>query len=199
MNPQTKQLPRIAMLPAVAFVALLPVVAQAQPSQFRKVEGAIPNQYVVVLNEAAGPRGALSQAPQIAAELVALYGGDILYVYKHALNGFVVRVAEPAAIALSQDPQVEYVSEDANVSTVETQYNPPWGLDRIDQRDRPLDGAYTYFNRGAGINAYVLDTGIRPTHQEFGGRAFIAADFVDDGQNGHDCNGHGTQDRKSVV
>src|SRR5207249_221107 len=78
--------------------------------------------------------------------------------------------------------------EDGEVSVNTTQPNPPWGLDRVDQRNLPLNYTYTYTNTGAGVNVYVIDTGIRPTHQEFGGRASIAADFVGDGQNGNDCN-----------
>lgn len=73
-----------------------------------------------------------------------------------------------------------------------TQSSATWGLDRIDQRNLPLNGIYRYFRAGNSVNAYVIDSGIRPTHQQFGGRAFIRADFVGDGQNGNDCNGHGT-------
>ena len=74
-----------------------------------------------------------------------------------------------------------------------TQYNVQnWGLDRIDQRDLPMNGTYTYTNTGAGVNVYNIDSGIRPTHQEFGGRAFLAADVIGDGYNGQDCSGHGT-------
>lgn len=128
----------------------------------------------------------------VATQLSRTHGGKIKNVYEHALKGFALRLPEAAAIALSQDPRVEYVQEDAEASIVTTQYSPPTGLDRIDQRYLPLDNSYTYNSTGAGVNVYVIDTGIRPTHQEFGGRASIAADYVGDGQNGNDCNGHGT-------
>ncbi|HET9530168.1 MAG TPA: S8 family peptidase, partial [Blastocatellia bacterium] len=73
-----------------------------------------------------------------------------------------------------------------------TQNNPPWGLDRIDQRDRPLSATYTYTRNGAGVNVYIIDTGIRRTHTQFGGRAVIGFDAINDGRNTSDCNGHGT-------
>ena len=72
-----------------------------------------------------------------------------------------------------------------------TQTNATWGLDRIDQRSRPLSTTYTYFNTGAGVRAYIIDTGIRFSHSQFGGRASSGFDAVDGGS-ADDCHGHGT-------
>ena len=113
-------------------------------------------------------------------------------MYAHAISGFAAEMTEEEAIALSEDPDVRFVEEDSVVEAVTTQTNATWGLDRIDQTDRPLNGTYTYTSTGAGVNAYIIDTGIRRTHTQFGGRAFIGFDAVGDGRNTNDCNGHGT-------
>jgi subtilisin family serine protease len=103
-----------------------------------------------------------------------------------------VQLTDAEAYLLSQDPRVAYVEEDSVMEAFVTQSNPPWGLDRIDERDLPLSATYTYATTGAGVNAYIIDTGIRRTHTQFGGRAFAGFDAIRDGRNTTDCNGHGT-------
>ena len=168
-----------------------PAAPRPKGQKLHKKEKAIPGNYIVVLdNVAAGEPGDFSQADQITDVLVAAYGGKVHKRFKHALNGYAAEMTEDEALALSEDPRVEYVEEDGVVETVATQTGAPWGLDRIDQRDRPLNGTYNYNWTGSGVRAYIIDTGIRTTHTQFGGRA--SAVFDVNGGNGQDCNGHGT-------
>jgi aqualysin 1 len=149
-------------------------------------ERAIPGQYIVVLKETAGARGiAQGMAQQVEAE-----GGRLLYTYEDALVGFAAQLSNEAVEALRRNPNVDYVEVDQVVSLEATQLNPPWGLDRIDQRDRPLNQRYYYSRTGSGVRVYIIDTGIRYSHNDFGGRAFSGYDAF--GGNGSDCNGHGT-------
>ncbi|HKG97685.1 MAG TPA: S8 family peptidase, partial [Pyrinomonadaceae bacterium] len=137
-----------------------------------------------------GERGRLSIAPYVAQELAGAHRGQLKHVYQHALNGFAVQMTPEDAEALSLDFRVKYVEEDGVVTADATQSNPPWGLDRIDQRARPLNAIYTFNWTGSGVRAYVIDTGIRTTHTQFGGRASNVFDAF--GGSGADCNGHGT-------
>ncbi len=187
---------KVAILLSVAFLSLMifvsgPTQSQKLKDKIQRKADKIANNYIVVLDDSVvGERGEFSIAPYIASEMASRHGGKIKHVYKHALNGFAIELTEAEAIALSQDFRVKYVEEDGRVHASTTQTNPPWGLDRIDQRDLPLNAQYNYTPTGAGVRAYVIDTGIRTSHTQFGGRASAVYDAF--GGNGQDCTGHGT-------
>ena len=164
------------------------VQSQGQLSdlKFRRVKTAIPGHYIIILHDDIPGPG----VRPIAGDLLRLQRGRIKHLYKHAVKGFSAYMTEAAAIAVSQDPRVKYVEQDGVVSIDAVQFSPPWGLDRIDQRGLPLDNRYTYRGTGAGVNAYIIDTGIKPTHDEFEGRASVGYDAFN--ENGLDCHGHGT-------
>jgi hypothetical protein len=127
----------------------------------------------------------------LAKELTSRYGGVAGETYGAALKGFALQASEDEAIAMSADDRVAFIQEDGEVTLEATQWNPPsWGLDRIDQHFLPLSNSFSYVRTGAGVNAYVIDTGIYFQHADFGNRAFIGFDSI--GGNGQDCNGHGT-------
>jgi len=197
----------------MATLALMPALAQRQdstqasqredrPKMHRQGSNAIPQHYIVVLDiDATASAGTLSTtakraveatAAARAVELSATVGASLTNVYGHAINGFSAWMSDEQAVALSDDPRVKFVEEDSVMWATTTQSNPPWGLDRIGQRDLPLNQTYSYTTTGSGVNAYIIDTGIRTTHTQFGGRASVGFDAVGDGQNGNDCNGHGT-------
>jgi subtilisin family serine protease len=161
--------------------------------KFRRVPNAAAGRYVVVLNDwAAGPVGDGAAVGVVSRVLAQLFGGNVDRVYQHALLGFAVRMPEAAARLLSLDDRVAFVEEDGLVHALATQSNPPsWGLDRIDQRNLPLNQSYTYNFDGTGVTAYIIDTGIRFSHNDFGGRASSGFDAIDGGA-ADDCNGHGT-------
>src|SRR5919107_2604504 len=170
---------RISVFATAALLLCLAVALSVAPassgqgkSAIKRKARAVPGQYIVTLQEwAAQPHGKNSFAPNVAADIAAQHGGQVLAVYKHALLGFAIRLPEQAAEALTHDPRVESVEEVGVVSASTIQTHPPWGLDRIDQRNRPLDAQYNYTPTGAGVHAYIIDTGIRTTHTQFGGRA----------------------------
>lgn len=150
------------------------------------VSSAMVDHYIIVL------RGA---GPDVAAEasrLVPPRDGEVERIYRHALRGFVARVGPAKAIELRADHAVGLVEADQSVSTGTTQSpTPSWGLDRIDQRSG-LDDSYTYNRTGAGVRLYGIDTGIRATHVDFGGRVTSGFTAINDGRGTTDCHGHGT-------
>ena len=163
--------------------------------------------------ETASPAPADSQVEATATELTVAYGGSFSLTWSIAIKGFRLHSTEAEAIAMSGDSKVAFIVQDGAIAVGSPdadpiamspnqgpwggafeipQPNASWGLDRIDQRQLPLNQQYRYTNDGEGVNAYVIDTGILPTHWEFQGRAYAIYDAVDREGTGIDCNGHGT-------
>ena len=183
----------------VCLMMLTPIAAQqpdgrSSSSRFhRKGDRAIQNHYIVVLDrDSTGRSGEVAANAMETASIMPEWAGTVTYRFNHAINGFAAMMTEQQALSVSDDPRVAFVEEDSVMEALITQNNPPWGLDRIGQRDLPLNATYSYTTTGAGVNAYIIDTGVRRTHTQFGGRAFIGFDAIGDGQNTNDCNGHGT-------
>jgi subtilisin family serine protease len=182
---------------SVALVAALTATMGAAPAQAADgtilgagQPNAIPNSYIVVLNDSA----VLSRSVSAQAEaLTNRFGGEVAATWDAALNGFSVQLSERAARQLAAHPAVAYVEQDMTFQLEATQNNPPsWGLDRIDQRNLPLNNSYTFPTTASNVHIYILDTGIRTTHNDFGGRAIHGRDAVDNDNNATDCHGHGT-------
>ncbi|MER5417885.1 S8 family peptidase [Streptomyces virginiae] len=136
-----------------------------------------------------------------AKALAKRYGAHITRTYGSALNGYAVKLSAKKAKRLALDAAVNSVVQDQTVRIAATQPAPPsWGLDRIDQRTLPLNAAYSYPDRaGQGVTAYIIDTGVRTTHQDFGGRATYGYDAVDGDNIADDGNGHGTHVAATVA
>ncbi|MDG4804032.1 S8 family serine peptidase [Micromonospora sp. WMMD980] len=151
--------------------------------------GAVPGRYIVVLkNGKATPAKVKSAASALAGE----HGGSVRRVFGKALHGYSASMERRQAERLAADPDVAYVQQVQRATATGTQSTPPWGLDRIDQAKAKADGRYTYPATGAGVTAYVIDTGIDIAHQDFGGRAVNGYDAVDSDDVAQDCDGHGT-------
>jgi subtilisin family serine protease len=163
---------------------------QGQQPTFGKVSTTgidLTNRYIVVFKKTVGNPEALTN------EMSRGNGVQVHYRYSHALKGFAATIPEQALEGLRRNPNVDYIEADGIATKVGSQSNPPsWGLDRVDQRNRPLDQVYNYQNDGSGVKVYIIDTGIRNDHQEYVGRVLWGWDFIDNDAVPYDCDGHGT-------
>jgi subtilisin family serine protease len=149
----------------------------------------IEGRYIVVMKDQAHTTRADTARTAAAGDAVD-HGARVHYRYTTAVQGFAATLPERAVDALRANPDVAYIEADAEVSLSEDQTNATWGLDRIDQRNLPLNSVYHYDATGSGVRAYIVDTGILSTHSQFSGRT--AAGFSAIGGGTTDCNGHGT-------
>ena len=148
---------------------------------------AIDGRYIVVLEGRA-----TSSDGTDAVRLAKAKGASDVDRYSTAVEGFSARLSDSAVAALREDSDVAYIEADQRVAIDATQSPATWGLDRIDQRNLPLNNAYTYTPTGAGVTAYIIDTGVLSTHNEFSGRVAAGYTAISDGRGTTDCNGHGT-------
>jgi serine protease len=203
----------------LAVAVSLALCGPAVASELRRVENAIPGQYIVVFkaDTMRAKRDALRGKPGLridqsaADEAIEGFDADMAHVvvddvvdiaarynlsverhYSQALQGMAVRGPQMAILNLLRDPRVAYIEEDGMSYPSATQSNATWGLDRVDQRDLPLNGSYIYNYVGSAVRAYVIDSGILASHQDFGGRVLSGYTAISDGRGSSDCNGHGT-------
>jgi len=183
--------------------------------KFRTVNAnrAIPNQYIVVYKDEYIQKKARSMAgvrslgrlnasvasdfraqavSEMTKSMTSKHNMRVTKTFGHALGGFAAKMNDRTLATFIRDESVDFIEQDQIMTATAIQNNATWGLDRIDEADLPLDGFYEFNFDGSGVDAYVIDTGIRATHNQFGGRVTDGFTAINDGRGSTDCNGHGT-------
>ncbi|MGW0931775.1 S8 family peptidase [Streptomyces sp. NPDC002644] len=177
-----------AALTGGLFTALPASAAEATGTiAYANAENAVKGSYIVTLKS--DTKANTAKGKGVAEK----HGAEVEKTFRKAVNGYTIEATEAEAAKLAADPAVALVEQNRTFTTQATQTNPTWGLDRIDQTSLPLNSSYTYDDTaGAGVTAYVIDTGVRISHGDFGGRARNGYDAVDGDNVAQDGNGHGT-------
>ncbi|MCC7248717.1 MAG: S8 family peptidase [Lysobacter sp.] len=188
---------RVSLLSAAIGATLVFAALPALSAELRTAKNPIRGQYIVVLKDGAASlateRSSTARVSVVANDMATRHRARVKKSFEHALRGFVAVADDESLAKLLADPNVAYVEEDGIVTLSATQTGATWGIDRIDQRNLPLSGSYTYDTTAAGVHAYIVDTGVLTGHTQFTGRmgnGFRA--IADDGRGTSDCNGHGT-------
>ncbi len=165
-------------------------------ADLRVAKTPINGQYIVVLKDGAaslaGERSSAARVSTVARDMAGKHRAKVVRSFEHALRGFVVKADDASLARFLADPKVAYVEEDGIVSINATQTGATWGIDRVDQRNLPLSGSYTYDTTASGVHAYIIDTGLMRTHTQFTGRVGNGYDAITSGGAANDCNGHGS-------
>jgi subtilisin family serine protease len=199
---------------AVAVANDMRVLLGRDYGRFRTVDTAraIPNQYIVVYKDSYVNKMTIARAGSTLSGLSAKQTADyqaqavtdmtndlasnhritVTKTFGHALGGFAAKMSDKALAAMIKDPSIDFIEQDQVMTIAAIQNNATWGLDRVDEADLPLDGFYEFNFDGSGVDAYVIDTGIRASHNQFGGRVSSGFTAINDGRGTTDCNGHGT-------
>ena len=170
--------------------AVAPTGQQVRGATLSEAGSSLAGEYIVTFSPD------VHDAPGLAKQLTAASGGELRQTFSAVVKGFSARLSPEAAAALSNNPNVQWIEQDqtvtaAGMSSSGVQSPAGWGRDRIDQRSATLDNSYSWSNDATGVVVYIIDSGIRITHQDFGGRASYGVDLVGGGL-ADDCNGHGT-------
>lgn len=184
----------LSRLLCVATLALVPCLAQAQsadPAATHRgaASQVIPGKYIVVF------KADVQNPAQEAASLVRAAKGQVHRTFSHAIKGFSASIPEAALPGISHNPNVASIEPDQTVhlnQVTSPQNQVTWGLDRVDQVDRPTNTQYAFNYTGAGVTAFVIDTGLNGGHEEFTGRVLPGNNVIADANGTNDCNGHGT-------
>lgn len=195
LTPPTTRRLRLALAFAVALSAVAALgqapSAMAAPGEikYQNSPQAIQGRFIVVFKDSVVKK---SKVETVTNRLATRHRAAVTHQYSSAVRGFSATMSAREAKRLASDPTVAFVEQDRVVTLTARQTpTPSWGLDRVDQRDLPLNSSFNYGNDGSGVKAYIIDTGIRTTHNDVVDRAVWGTNTVGDGTN-TDCNGHGT-------
>jgi subtilisin family serine protease len=170
--------------PSISVGALAPKANSPAPLRTAPAGRAVAGRYIVGLRT-----GATLNAP---VQRARKRGIGVQRQFAHSVNGYLANLDAGQLDAVRADPDVAWVEADQIFHTTTTQANADYGLDRLDQRALPLSGSFNFTATGAGVTAFVVDTGIRATHTQFAGRVGAGLSVINDGNGTNDCNGHGT-------